>query len=179
MRPDSANGTGGGGLAVPMAWLCAEYTADELLGAGGLAAPGSLEHEAARRVLALTVYLADGAGPGRPEAAGDRVAEWLLRTAHGHPWPHWVRGGLADRGAGHDDAAGAGADGGAALAGAAWRKLETTHLLAADLDGLCGGAQGRPAADGESPLAVDESHRAWLPSWRVALPLAHLTLRLL
>ncbi|MEU6486048.1 hypothetical protein [Streptomyces sp. NPDC046887] len=192
MRSDSVNGTGGGGtygtggggahgtgsggLAVPMAWLCAEYTAGELLADGGLAAPGSLEYEAARRALALTVYLDDRPLGGAPEDGGrveDPVARWLLRTAHGHPWPRWVGSGLTEAGDGGTDG------GGVALARAAWRRLEATQLLAADLGGPDGAAPGRgPGAD-PARVTVDESRRVWMPSWQVALPLVHLTLRLL
>ncbi|QGV77408.1 hypothetical protein [Streptomyces ficellus] len=165
MRPESTNGTGGGGgLAVPMAWLCAEYIADELLRAGGLVEPGSLEYQAGRRTLALTVYLGDGTDGAPGTGADDRLDEWLTRTSHGHPWEDWVRERLAVRQE-HD-----GDDEGLALARETWQRLEGTHLLATDLGALT----AAPAAG----LTVDESEAVWLPSWRLGLPLGHLALRL-
>ncbi|MDT9684450.1 hypothetical protein RND61_20675 [Streptomyces sp. TRM76323] len=159
MRPESTNGTGGGGLAVPMDWLCAEYLADELLRKGGLVETGSLEYVAGRRTLALTVYLSDGAGPE------EQVEEWLDRTSYDHPWPEWVRERLAAR----REREGGG-EPGVALALETWRLLEETQLFAADL-----GALPAPSAAG---VAVDESARAWLPSWQLGLPLCHLALHL-
>lgn len=159
MRPESTNGTGGGGLAVPMDWLCAEYLADELLRRGGLVGTGSLEYLAGRRTLALTVYLSDGAAPE------ERLDEWLDRTSHGHPWPEWVRERLAERRAREGEG-----EPGLALALETWRLLEETELLAADLESL----PAPPAAG----APVDESARVWLPSWRLGLPLGHLSLQL-
>ncbi|MEU0721221.1 hypothetical protein ABZ498_29080 [Streptomyces lavendulocolor] len=167
MRPESTNGTGGGGgLAVPMAWLCAEYIADELLRAGGLVEPGSLEYQAGRRTLALTVYLGDGTDPATGPGGQERLDEWLTRTEYGHPWEEWVRERLAARRERDGDE-----DGGLALARETWRRLEGTHLLATDLGALSAG----PAATG---FTVDESEAVWLPSWRLGLPLGHLALRL-
>ncbi|MGW0120386.1 hypothetical protein [Streptomyces sp. NPDC003327] len=162
MLPESTNGTGGtsgGGIAVPMAWLCAEYLADEMVRAAGLAPPGTLEHRAGRLTLALTVHLSEGAGPLSP----GRVDEWLRRTAYDSSWASWVEERLAARAA---------TDGGSpdlTLARAAWRRLRDTWVHAADLD-------GRTAAGpcGE----VDESTRVWLPAWELGLPLAHLSLQL-
>ncbi|MFF8828692.1 hypothetical protein [Streptomyces sp. NPDC015131] len=165
MRPESTNGTGGGGLAVPMAWLCAEYVADELLRAGGLVEPGSLEYLAGRRTLALTVYLGDGTDGSPAAGTGDRLEEWLTRTSHGHPWEDWVRERLAGRSARDGDG-----DEGLALARETWERLEGTHLLATDLGALSAG----PA----SGVVVDESEAVWMPSWRLGLPLGHLALRL-
>ncbi|OSY53410.1 hypothetical protein BG846_00925 [Streptomyces fradiae ATCC 10745 = DSM 40063] len=160
LRPESTDGSGGGGLAVPMDWLCAEYLADELLRGGGLVETGSLEYVAGRRTLALTVYLSDGAAPE------ERVGEWLDRTSHGHPWPQWVRGRLAARREREGDG-----EPGLALALETWRLLEETELLAADLGAL-------PAPSAGRPVAVDESARTWLPSWQLGLPLGHLSLHL-
>lgn len=56
---ESTEGTGGGELVVPMAWLYAEYIADELLRSGDLMPPTSFEFRAGRDALALTVFLAD------------------------------------------------------------------------------------------------------------------------
>ncbi|WP_450278254.1 hypothetical protein [Streptomyces hydrogenans] len=152
LPPESTNGAGrrsGGGLAVPMAWLCAEYLADQYLTAAGLAEPGSLEHRASLRALALTVHLS---GEPAPDA-------WLRRTAHEAGWPDWVAERLAAEEAEDPD----GAD--LVLARAAWRALEETWVHATDLDGVPG-AGPRPT--------VDETARAWLPAWRLGLPLAHL-----
>ncbi|MFF9868958.1 hypothetical protein ACF1G0_26750 [Streptomyces sp. NPDC013953] len=165
MQPESTNGTDGGGLAVPMAWLCAEYVADELLRAGGLVEPGSLEYRAGRRTLALTVYLC-----GNPQASSgtgteDVMEEWLALTAYGHPWEDWVRDRLAAREERDGDE-----DEGLGLARETWRLLESTQLLATDLGAL----SAAPAAG----LMVDESARVWLPAWQVGLTLGHLALRL-
>ncbi|MFJ8588302.1 hypothetical protein ACIRD2_27145 [Streptomyces sp. NPDC093595] len=163
MQPESTNGTDGGGLAVPMAWLCAEYVADELLRAGGLVEPGSLEYGAGRRTLALTVYLCGGAQPSPGIGGDDVMEEWLALTAYGHPWEDWVRERLAARGERDGDE-------GLGLARETWRLLESTQLLATDLGAL----SAAPAAG----LVVDESARVWLPAWQVGLTLGHLALRL-
>ncbi|MFD8643377.1 hypothetical protein ACFV14_24140 [Streptomyces zaomyceticus] len=169
MRPESTNGAGGtsgGGLAVPMAWLCAEYLADEVLRAAALVAPGSLEHRAGLQALALTVHLSEEpGGPGGPDdgRSAARVDEWLRHTAHDRPWPPWVEERLAARRA----AGGEGPD--LALAEAAWRRLRDTWVLAADLD-------GRAADDTGCP--IDEDEQIWLPAWKLGLPLAHLSLHL-
>ncbi len=152
MPPESTNGAGrrsGGGLAVPMAWLCAEYLADQYLTAAGLTDPGSLEHRASLRALALTVHLS-----GEPGAD-----VWLGLTAHEAGWPDWVEERLAAAEAEDPD----GPD--LALARDTWRALRETWVHAADLDGLPGTGPG---------LTVDETARAWLPAWRLGLPLAHL-----
>ncbi|MEU2509066.1 hypothetical protein ABZ621_30750 [Streptomyces sp. NPDC007863] len=154
MPPESTNGAGrrnGGSLAVPMAWLCAEYLADQYLTAAGLAEPGSLEHRAALRALALTVHLS-----GEPAADA-----WLRHTAHEAGWPEWVEERLAAEADEDPD----GAD--LALARGAWTALRETWVHAADLDG----------APGPGPaLLVDETARTWLPAWQLGLPLAHLAL---
>ncbi|MFF9344443.1 MULTISPECIES: hypothetical protein [unclassified Streptomyces] len=132
-----------------MAWLCAEYLADQYLTVAGLAEPGSLEHRASLRALALTVHLS---GEPAPE-------EWLHLTAYEADWPDWVEERLAAEAAEDPD----GAD--LALARDAWRALRETWVHATDLDGVPGtGAR----------LLVDETARAWLPAWRLGLPLAHL-----
>lgn len=101
MRPESTNGAGGtsgGGLAVPMAWLCAEYLADEVLRAAALVAPGSLEYRAGLQALALTVHLAEEPdGPSGGWAAG-RIDEWLRHTAYDRPWPQGLGGFAGPRG---------------------------------------------------------------------------------
>lgn len=169
---ESTNGTGGtsgDGLAVPMAWLCAEYLADEVLRTAALVAPGSLEYRAGLQALALTVHLSEdteGAG-GRGAAGGPRTPvrldALLRRTAYDRPWPSWVEERLAARQAASDD----GPD--LALAHTAWRNLRDTWVRAADLEG----------SDSDDPgSAVDEEDQVWLPAWKLGLPLAHLSLYL-
>lgn len=145
-----------------MAWLCAEYLADEVLRAAALVAPGSLEYRAGLQALALTVHLSEEPdGPvGGPLC---RVDEWLRHTAYDRPWPPWVGERLAARRATGDD----GPD--LALAETAWRALRDTWVRAADLDGR---------TDGESGRTVDEEEQIWLPAWKLGLPLAHLSLHL-
>ncbi|WP_435972919.1 hypothetical protein [Streptomyces sp. Qhu_M48] len=166
MRPESTNGAGGtsgGGLAVPMAWLCAEYLADEVLRAAALVAPGSLEYRAGLQALALTVHLTgEPDGPADRWTAG-RVDEWLGHTAYDRPWPPWVEERLAARRA----TGGAGPD--LALAENAWRRLRDTWMRATDLDGR---------TDDDTGYPVDEEEQIWLPAWRLGLPLAHLSLHL-
>src|SRR5258707_7083619 len=59
---ESTDGTGGGELTVPMAWLYAEDIADELLRTGDLMPPTSFEVRAGRDALALTIFLFDNDG---------------------------------------------------------------------------------------------------------------------
>lgn len=173
MRPESTNGTSGGGLAVPMAWLCAEFIADEVLRTGGLVESGSLEFRAGRETLALTVYLCDT----DDEPAGLRMAarpdEWLSVTAYGHPWQEWVRDRVSAREAFERE--GTGPDPDLALARNAWQWLQRTELLAADLgdDAL---RPWHPALPLEA--AVDESAQVWTPAWRLGVPLGHLAVHL-
>lgn len=172
MLPESTDSHGGGGTAVPMAWLCAEYTADELLRAGRLVEPGSLEYRVGRQTLALTIHLCDGTDTGAlaDTRAAARLDEWLSRTSYDHPWPDWVRGRFAERAAGPSAAT----DPDLALARETWRQLEATWVLAADLDGL-------PPSAGQLPGgadAVDESAQTWVPAWQLGLPLGHLALHL-
>ncbi|WP_435845662.1 hypothetical protein [Streptomyces exfoliatus] len=166
LLPESTNGTGGtsgGGLAVPMAWLCAEYLADEVLRAAALVAPGSLEYRAGLQALALTVHLSEEpAGPADGGAAR-RIDAWLRHTAYDRPWPPWVEERLAAR----REAGGDGPD--QTLAETAWRHLRDTWVRAADLD-------DRSADDVGCP--VDEDEQIWLPAWKLGLPLAHLSLHL-
>ncbi|MFF8602492.1 hypothetical protein ACF065_21180 [Streptomyces sp. NPDC015232] len=157
MLPESTNGAGGGGLAVPMDWLCAEYVADEVLRAGGLVAPGSLEFRSGVRTLALTVLL-DGPGP-----AGPGVDGWLRRTAHDHPWDAWVTARLAEPGPAVPEPD-------LALARDTWRRLRATELRAADLAGLAG--------LGPAGGALDEERQVWLPAWQLGVALSHLALHL-
>ncbi|MZD05539.1 hypothetical protein GTW43_10640, partial [Streptomyces sp. SID5785] len=63
----------GGELTVPMAWLYAEYIADELLRTGDLMPPTSFEFRAGRDALALTIYLSDVSD----ELSGIRVVSQL------------------------------------------------------------------------------------------------------
>ncbi|MFI6422099.1 hypothetical protein ACIBG6_32420 [Streptomyces sp. NPDC050842] len=166
MLPESTNGTGGtsgGGLAVPMAWLCAEYQADEVLRSAALVAPGSLEYRAGLQALALTVHLSEDPDPVPVETL-------LRRTAYDRPWPSWVEERLAGRLAVERD----GPD--LALAHSAWRGLRDTWVRAADVDGPAAGEAGSAADAPGSP--VDEKVQVWLPAWKLGLPLAHLSLYL-
>ncbi|MFD7319648.1 hypothetical protein ACFV9D_00940 [Streptomyces sp. NPDC059875] len=163
MLPESTNGTSGGGLAVPMAWLCAEFTADDLLRTGCLVAPGTLEYRAGRQTLALTIHLCADPDTSAGAWSAGLIDEWLSRTSYDHPWPQWVREQLAARartGAESPDLA---------MALETWRLLEATQVRAADLGGL-------PSAGSVPP--VDEAEQVWLPAWKLGLPLGHLALHL-
>ncbi|GAA0909791.1 hypothetical protein [Streptomyces thermoalcalitolerans] len=165
---ESTDGHGGGELTVPMAWLYAEYIADELLRTGDLMPPSSFEFRAGRDALALTVFLSDPGG----ELSGTRVVSqletWLSLTAYDQPWQDWVCERLADLAA---DAHARGTHSpDLALAEAAWRWLRETELLAPDLDAVPGGIAG---AVGE-----DEGPKVWTPAWQLGLPLGHLAIHL-
>ncbi|MES9590380.1 hypothetical protein ABWK57_16220 [Streptomyces sp. NPDC094045] len=171
MRPERQDGTGGGGLLVPMDWMYAEYIADEMLRTGDLMEPSTLEYRAGRDALALTVFLSGGEVPDALPAA--RLDELRLLTAYGAQWCGWVRERLGASGA--DPASGtAGAEPDLALARAAWRWLEETELLAADLDAI--GAPPWEAVD-DGPDA-EETAQVWTPAWQLGLPLGHLAIHL-
>ncbi len=168
MLPDKTNGTSGDELVIPMAWLYAEYIADEVLRTGDLVPSSTLEFRAGRQTLALTAYLSDL----NDELSGIRVVsqldEWLSLTAYGHPWQEWVRERLAGLAARERARGGVNPD--LRLAEAAWRWLEHTELLAPDLD--TGLAWRRTGA------AVDENEQVWTPAWRLGVPLGHLAIHL-
>ncbi|MDH2387994.1 MULTISPECIES: hypothetical protein [Streptomyces] len=183
MRPESTNGTSGGRLTVPMAWLCAEYIADEMLRTGELVESGSLEYRAGRQTLALTVYLCNATEGLAGATAVARIDEWLALTSYGHPWQEWVDDRLAAREARQLREPGGGADPDLALASAAWKWLRTTELLATDLgDGdrpWPSHGLGHPLGmTGPFEAGVDESARIWTPAWRLGLPLSHLAIHL-
>ncbi len=163
---ESTDGTGDGELTVPMAWLYAEYIADELLRSGDLMPPTSFEFRAGRDALALTVFLSDTEG----ELSGIRVITqletWLSLTAYDQPWQEWVRSRLADLAGG--TAGREVPDPDLDLAREAWRWLRETELLAPDLNAVPGGAAG-----GE-----DEGPKVWTPAWQLGLPLGHLAIHL-
>ncbi|GHH91642.1 hypothetical protein [Streptomyces capillispiralis] len=166
---ESTDGTGDGELTVPMAWLYAEYIADELLRSGDLMPPTSFEFRAGRDALALTVFLSDTDG----ELSGIRVVTqletWLSLTAYDQPWQEWVEQRLAGLAA---DAAAAGRtapDPDLELARGAWRWLRETELLAPDLNAVPGG--GAPGGEDEGP-------KVWTPAWQLGLPLGHLAIHL-
>ncbi|MFR9800532.1 hypothetical protein ACL02U_32240 [Streptomyces sp. MS06] len=163
----STDDTGGGELSVPMAWLYAEYIADELLRTGDLMPPTSFEFRAGRDALALTVFLSDTEG----ELSGIRVVSqletWLSLTAYDQPWQNWVRERLAACSAEAAAARRPAPD--LALAESAWRWLEETELLAPDLDAVPDGAGG---------VGEDDGPQVWTPAWRLGLPLGHLAIHL-
>jgi hypothetical protein len=164
---ESTGGTGGGELAVPMAWLYAEYIADELLRTGDLMPPTSFEFRAGRDALALTIFLSDTGG----ELSGIRVVSqlenWLSLTAYDQPWQDWVRERMARLEKEAAEAGGPAPD--LELAAAARRWLEETELLAPDLDAVPGGG---PVPD------EDDGPKVWTPAWQLGLPLGHLAIHL-
>ncbi|MFJ5533871.1 hypothetical protein [Streptomyces sp. NPDC093261] len=163
---ESTDGTGGGDLAVPMAWLYAEYIADELLRTGDLMPPTSFEFRAGRDALALTIFLSDTGG----ELPGIRVVSqletWLSLTAYDQPWEDWVRERMAQLAAEAARSRGPAPD--LDLASAAWRWLEETELLAPDLD----------AVPGAMATGEDDGPQVWTPAWQLGLPLGHLAIHL-
>ncbi|MEU5717013.1 hypothetical protein AB0G71_14695 [Streptomyces sp. NPDC020403] len=173
MRPEHHDTTGGG-LLVPMAWLYAEYVADEVLMTGDLMEPATPEYRAGRDALALTVFLAGAAplpgtaAPGALAAAG--VDELRLLTASGTPWRQWVCEQLDARAL--PGARDGEPDPDLALARAAWRWLEETELLAADLEAI--GAPRREHVAEEQ----DGEVQVWTPAWQLGLPLGHLAVHL-
>ncbi|MBX9392455.1 hypothetical protein K4749_02290 [Streptomyces sp. TRM72054] len=163
----STGGTGGGELTVPMAWLYAEYIADELLRTGDLMPPTSFEFRAGRDALALTIFLSDTEG----ELSGIRVVTqletWLSLTAYDQPWQDWVRERMAQVATEAVESGGPSPD--LELAEAAWRWLEETELLAPDLNAVPGGG----------PLVgEDDGPKVWTPAWQLGLPLGHLAIHL-
>lgn len=164
---ETTDGTGGGELAVPMAWLYAEYIADELLRTGDLMPPTSFEFRAGRDALALTIFLSDAGG----ELSGIRVVSqletWLSLTAYDQPWQDWVREQMAQLAAEAVRSGGPAPD--LELASVAWRWLEETELLAPDLDAVPGG--GAMADEDDGP-------KVWTPAWQLGLPLGHLAIHL-
>ncbi|MFJ8229780.1 hypothetical protein ACIQ9E_07435 [Streptomyces sp. NPDC094448] len=172
MQTESTNETGGETPAVPMAWFCAEYIADEMLRGSALVDGGSLEYRAGRETLALTVHLCDGSGEFAGTHAVASIEEWLNRTAYGYPWPEWVERRLAAR----EERAGALGSGPAPdllLARESWQWLSRTELLTTDLgdDSTHRRTAGRAGT-------VDEQTRVWTPAWQLGLPLGHLAIHL-
>ncbi|WP_329454413.1 hypothetical protein [Streptomyces sp. NBC_01497] len=173
MRQERAEGPGGG-LLVPMAWMRAEYIADELLRGGHLMPPSTLEYRAGRGALALTIFLSEG--PVGGERAARRVAEWRSLTEYGSTWRAWVCERL-DRLEARAFELGAGTEAGQRtpdleLASATWRWLEETELLAPDLDAVVPPARGGPRRP------EHEGPQAWTPAWQLGLPLGHLAMHL-
>ncbi|MER6910265.1 hypothetical protein ABT354_01125 [Streptomyces sp. NPDC000594] len=172
MHPESTSGTSGGAPAVPMAWLCAEYVADELLRTGALVEGGSLEYRAGRETLALTIYLCDATDGLAGVRAMSRIEEWLDLTAYGHPWTAWVLERLAAREERERDLD-AGPDPDLALARESWRWLRQTELLAAEPED---DEPWQPPRGPRGPAGGYE--RRWTPAWRLGLPLSHLAIHL-
>ena len=164
---ESTDGTGGGELTIPMAWLYAEYIADELLRSGDLMPPTSFEFRAGRDALALTVFLSDTAGELSGIQVVSQLENWLSLTAYDQPWQDWVCERMAALTAEAVGSGGPAPD--LELASAAWRWLEETELLAPDLNAVPGGA----AVGGE-----EEGPKVWTPAWQLGLPLGHLAIHL-
>ncbi|MGW1893624.1 hypothetical protein ACWCP6_25740 [Streptomyces sp. NPDC002004] len=168
LLPDSTNGTSGDELVVPMAWLYAEYIADEVLRTGDLVPSSTLEFRAGRQTLALTAYLADRENTLSGIRVVSQLDEWLSLTAYGHPWQEWVRERFTAREEEEREQGTPSPD--LALARAAWRWLEETELLATDLDtGLDWHGAGLP---------LDENTQVWTPAWQLGVPLGHLAIHL-
>ncbi|MCX3059026.1 hypothetical protein [Streptomyces beihaiensis] len=159
---EGADGAGEQELVVPMAWLYAEYIADELLRTGDLMPPTSVEFRAGRDALALTIFLSDAGD----ELSGIRVVSqletWQALTAYDQPWQDWVRARLAERAARHAPDGLPSPD--LRLARTAWRWLEETELLAPDLDAV--------------PVPEEDGPQVWTPAWQLGLPLGHLAIHL-
>jgi hypothetical protein len=150
-----------------MAWLYAEYIADELLRTGDLMPPTSFEFRAGRDALALTIFLSDTEGELSGIQVVSQLETWMSLTAYDQPWQDWVGERMAQLAA--EAAASGGPAPDLALAEAAWRWLEETELLAPDLDAVPGGA----AVFGE-----EEGPKVWTPAWQLGLPLGHLAIHL-
>ena len=172
---ESTDGTGDGELTVPMAWLYAEYIADELLRSGDLMPPTSFEFRAGREALALTVFLSDTDGELSGIQVVTQLETWRSLTAYDQPWQEWVQERLAEPASGAAWGAAVTASGRAtpdpslALARESWRWLCETELLAPDLNAVPGGG----AVAGE-----DEGPKVWTPAWQLGLPLGHLAIHL-
>lgn len=169
---ESTYGTEDSEPVVPMAWLYAEYIAEELLRSGNLMPATSFEFRAGREALALTVFLSDTNG----ELSGIRVISqldtWLSLTAYSRPWQEWVGERLENLTADAVTTATTGrapANPDLELARSAWRWLQETELLAPDLDAVPGGVMG--ADENEGP-------QVWTPAWQLGLPLGHLAIHL-
>ncbi|WP_392674451.1 hypothetical protein [Streptomyces sp. LN785] len=177
MRPERADGAGGGGLLVPMAWMYAEYIADELLRTGDLMEPATLEYRAGRDALALTIFLSDGAVADVLPATG-MMDELRLLTAYGSAWRSWVCEQLDTLSAeAAPDGSRGGPDPDLALARAAWRWLDETELLAADLDAI-GPPPWEPVGVEDDEQGAEGTAQVWTPAWQLGLPLGHLAIHL-
>jgi hypothetical protein len=164
---ESTDGADGGELTVPMAWLYAEYIADELLRSGDLMPPTSFEFRAGRDALALTIYLSDTDGELSGIQVVSQLENWLSLTAYDQPWQDWVDERMAALTAEAVTAGGPAPD--LELAQAAWRWLEETELLAPDLNAVPGGGP---------VVGEDEGPKVWTPAWQLGLPLGHLAIHL-
>ncbi|KOG42669.1 hypothetical protein [Streptomyces resistomycificus] len=164
---ESTDGAGGGELTVPMAWLYAEYIADELLRSGDLMPPTSFEFRAGRDALALTIFLSDTDGELSGIQVVSQLENWLSLTAYDQPWQDWVDERMTALAADCVDDGGPSPD--LDLARAAWRWLEETELLAPDLNAVPGGGP---------VVGEDDGPKVWTPAWQLGLPLGHLAIHL-
>ncbi|WP_432092831.1 hypothetical protein [Streptomyces sp. bgisy100] len=168
MMPERAGSASGDELAVPMAWLYAEYVADEVLRQAELMQPTTLEFRAGRDALALTAFLSGGA---QLSGAGvvSQLEHWCDLTAAAEPWHSWCSRRLQylhreEQAVGHT-----GAD--LPFARAAWRRLVETELLSADEDYDAGTWEGADVDEDPAPTV-------WTPAWQLGLPLASLALQM-
>ncbi|RYJ29344.1 hypothetical protein CU044_2437 [Streptomyces sp. L-9-10] len=150
--------------------MYAEYIADELLRTGDLMPPTTLEYRAGRDALALTIFLSDSSVGGPRVVA--RMEEWRSLTAYGTCWREWVCGRIDRLEAAAFEAGREARDPDLELAGAAWRWLEETELLAPDLDAV------GPSYDDPFPVGEAEGPQVWTPAWQLGLPLGHLAIHL-
>ncbi|MFF3031115.1 hypothetical protein ACWF76_11345 [Streptomyces globisporus] len=171
MRPEDTDEAGGNGLRVPMTWLTTEYLADELLRTGDLMEPTTLEFRAGRDALALTMFLCEFPrdAPAPRALPEPRVDELRVLTAYEGTWRSWICERLAE-----SERCAEPGDPDLALARAAWRWLEETELLAADLDAI-GPGPWEAAADA---AGGDQEVGIWTPAWQLGLPLGHLAVHL-
>ncbi|OIJ67284.1 hypothetical protein [Streptomyces mangrovisoli] len=164
---ESTDGAGGGELAVPMAWMYAEYIADELLRTGDLMPPTSFEFRAGRDALALTIFLSDTDGALSGIRVVSQLETWLSLTAYDQPWQDWVSERMTGLAAEAAESGVPSPD--LRLAQMAWRWLEETELLAPDLDAVPGGS---------GVFGEDDGPKVWTPAWQLGLPLGHLAIHL-
>lgn len=168
MLPESANDPSSGGLTIPMAWIYAEYVADDILRAIDLTPPATLELRAGRAVLALTVFLSDVDGELCGTGVAARVDQWLAMTSCDDAWHTWVEEQLdrleAEDGGVH------GTNPDLPPARAEWQRLHSDLLLRDLLP------DSPPDDSSERSSAAGRTVTRWVTAWRLGVPLAHVML---